>query len=227
MADPNRSGRARVRVRGLVASAVALLLAAGAVACGSDGENAANEQLNGMTRNPPLEVGSVSLPDEGPGGGGRPVRLAGERGGLMLVYFGYTSCPDVCPATLADVHGALSGLERSDAKRVRVGMVTVDPKRDTPRVLNGYLGHFFPRDRFNSFRTTDQRRLARVEAAFGASSKLGKPDREGNYEVAHTAQVFAVDAGGTVLVEWPFGTTSENIRSDLERLLSGAGPERS
>lgn len=208
----------RPRVRplarvGAVVMPVLILIVSG---CGSGGDD---DQLNGMTRTPPLEVGRVSLPDESPGGGGRQTELRGAEGGLMLVYFGYTSCPDVCPTTLADLGMALKGMPDGQARRVKVGMVTVDPSRDTPRVLNGYLGHFFAPERFASFRTTDKDELARAESAFGASSKLGKPDRHGSYEVAHTAQVFAVDATGKVLVEWPFGTTSEDIRSDLERLL--------
>ncbi len=196
-----------------------LLVASGCGSGGGDGE------LNGMTRTPPTEVGDVSLPDESPGGEGRSTPLRGEGDGLMLVYFGYTSCPDVCPTTLADLNVALKGMTDDQADRVKVGMVTVDPERDTPRVLNGYLGHFFRVDGYDSFRTTDMDELARAEKAFGASSKLGKPDRNGDYDVSHTAQVYAVDGTGKVLVEWAFGTSSDDIRSDLERLLAGGGSE--
>lgn len=196
-----------------------LLVASG---CGSGGDDG---ELNGMTRTPPTEVGDVSLPDESPGGEGRSTPLRGEGDGLMLVYFGYTSCPDVCPTTLADLNVALKGMTDDQADRVKVGMVTVDPERDTPRVLNGYLGHFFGVDGYDSFRTTDMDELARAEKAFGASSKLGKPDRNGDYDVSHTAQVYAVDGTGKVLVEWAFGTSSDDIRSDLERLLAGGGSE--
>ncbi|MCB0875032.1 MAG: SCO family protein [Solirubrobacterales bacterium] len=203
--------------------ALAALCVAALSGCGSGGDEQA--ELNGMTRTPPTEVGTVSLPDESPGGDGRMTGLEGEGDGLMLVYFGYTSCPDVCPTTLADLHMALEEMPADQADRVEVGMVTVDPERDTPKVLNGYLGHFFDADGFDSFRTTDMDELARAETAFGASSKIGKPDRHGDYDVSHTAQVYAVDDTGRVLVEWPFGTPSDDIRSDLERLLSGDGPE--
>ncbi len=210
--------RPLARVHAVVLPVLVLIVGSG---CGSGDDE---DRLNGMTRTPPTEVGRVSLPDESPGGDGRQTGLRGSGDGLMLVYFGYTFCPDVCPTTLADLGTALREMPDGQARRVKVGMVTVDPDRDTPRVLNGYLGHFFPPGRFASFRTTDEHELARAEGAFGASSKLGKPDRNGSYEVAHTAQVFAVDATGKVLVEWPFGTPSEDIRSDLERLLGdGAG----
>lgn len=209
--------RPLARVHAVVLPVLVLIVGSG---CGSGDDG---DRLNGMTRTPPTEVGRVSLPDVSPGGGGRQAELRGADDGLMLVYFGYTSCPDVCPTTLADLGMALKGMPDGQARRVEVGMVTVDPKRDTARALNGYLGHFFAPGRFASFRTTDGDELAAAESAFGASSKLGKPDRHGSYEVAHTAQVFAVDSTGKVLVEWPFGTPSDDIRSDLERLLSDDG----
>jgi len=208
--------RMRSLTRALIVTLSVLSLAA-ASGCGSGGEG---DDLNGMTRTPPTKVAGVTMPDESPGGGGRQTELRGDGDGLMLVYFGYTSCPDVCPTTLAELNVALKELPADQADRVEVGMVTVDPARDTARVLNGYLGHFFPPGRFDSFRTTDPDELARAEGAFGASSKLGKPDRHGDYDVSHTAQVYAVDDTGAVLVEWPFGTPSDDIRSDLERLLA-------
>jgi len=218
----DRPSRVRPVIRVLAVALTAFSVAA-VSGCGSDGEG--QPELNGMTRTPPTEVGTVSLPDESPGGDGRSTDLKGEGDGLMLVYFGYTSCPDVCPTTLADLHMALEGMPADQADRIRVGMVTVDPERDTPKVLNGYLGHFFDADDYDSFRTMDTDELARAEKAFGASSKIGKPDRHGDYDVSHTAQVYAVDDTGQVLVEWPFGTSSDDIRSDLERLLGGDGSD--
>lgn len=214
-------GRSRVRPPiGVLAIALTALSIAALAGCGSGDDG---EELNGMTRTPPTEVGDVALPDESPGGSGRATELRGEGDGLMLVYFGYTSCPDVCPTTLADLNVALDGMPKEQSDRVEVGMVTVDPERDTGRVLNGYLGHFFEPGGYDSFRTADMDELARVEKAFGASSELGKPDRQGEYDVSHTAQVYAVDGTGKVLVEWAFGTPSADIRSDLERLLADDG----
>jgi len=138
----------------------------------------------------------------------------------MLVYFGYTFCPDVCPTTLADVRLALADLSPDQRASVEVGMVTVDPKRDTGKVLNGYLGHFFAKDVFASFVSRSPEQLARAEKAFGASHELGKPGKDGSYDVDHTAQLFAVDSNGVVRVEWPFGTSPEDIAADLRTLLS-------
>jgi len=184
-------------------------------------------QAAGMTRNPPLVVGSASLPNVNPDRGNRGDHFRAPKGELMLVYFGYTFCPDVCPTTLADLRLALADLSPSERERVEVAMVTVDPRRDTAKVLNGYLGHFFPRDSFAAFRTDDRGRLARVEEQFKAAHELGKPKADGSYEVSHTAQIYAVDDRGVVRVEWPFGSGPEAVAADIERLLaespSGSG----
>lgn len=177
-------------------------------------------ELNGMTRQPQTEVGNVSLPNVNPESSNAEGVLKGSGDGLMLVYFGYTDCPDVCPTTLADLRLALEDLDPDERERIQIGMVTVDPKRDTARVLNGYLGHFFPEATVSSFRTTDTRKLKQVENLFGASHRIGKADSDGRYDVDHTALTYAVDSEGVVQVEWPFGTSPEDINSDLGRLLA-------
>src|SRR5690606_40197961 len=85
---------------------------------------------------------------------------------LLLVYFGYTSCPDVCPTTMADVSAALVDLPPDKAGRVRVAMVTVDPERDTDEILAGYLAHFFSRG--IALRTDAPTAIEAAAAAYGA-----------------------------------------------------------
>jgi protein SCO1/2 len=173
-----------------------------------------------MTRQPQTEVGNVSLPNQNPSSTNQAGALKGSGDGLMLVYFGFTNCPDVCPTTLADTRLALEDLDEDERERIQVAMVTVDPKRDTAEVLNGYLGFFFPEERFSTFRTTDPAELKKVEKAFGASHRIGKPDADGRYDVDHSALLYAVDSDGVVQVEWPFGTTPENMESDLRQILA-------
>ena len=196
----------------LVASVSALVISG----CSSDG---GPEDLNGMTRQPQTEVGNVSLPNQNPESSNSEGVLKGSGDGLMLVYFGFTNCPDVCPTTLADLRLALEDLDPDQRERIQVGMITVDPGRDTAKVLNGYLGFFFPEEQFSSFRTTDEEELASVEKVFGASHRIGKKQKDGSYDVDHSALLYAVDSDGVVEVEWPFGTTADDMRSDIEQLL--------
>ncbi|MCO5316369.1 MAG: SCO family protein [Solirubrobacterales bacterium] len=175
--------------------------------------------LTGMTRNPQLVVKGASLSQHNPERATGEQPLKGPKNGLMLLYFGYTFCPDVCPTTFADLRLALAELDPEQRARVEVAMATVDPKRDTPRVMNRYLGHFFDPDEFATFVPANRQQLAEVERTFGITHRYGKPDESGNYEVEHSAQVFAIDANGRVLVEWPFGSSPKNIASDIRLLL--------
>lgn len=177
---------------------------------------AATPQLAGAVRNPPLQVGDVRLPDVA--AGGEPVTLTAPSGELTLVYFGYTSCPDICPTTLSDISVALADLPDELASRVTVALVTVDPARDTDARLVEYLGFFF--DRAMALRTTDAGVLNAAAAAFGVRFEVedhAVGDLE--YDVAHTAITYVVADTGAVLVEWPFGFEADAMTSDLRILL--------
>lgn len=196
----------------LAALAGLLALAAG---CGDDA--AGGSDLRGATRTPPLAVGDASLPDvtdEPP----RPFGFRAPEGRLLVVYFGYTHCPDVCPTTLADVRDALAELG-ADAAAVRVVFATVDPERDTPELLRSYLDHFTDDGRV--LRTTDPDELQAAMDAFRARA-WKEPHAGGDYAMAHTASTYVVDATGTVVVEWPFGTGAEDMAHDLRLLLGPA-----
>ena len=193
----------------------ALFFAAVAAGCGRE----ATDGLNGITRDPLASTKNLALPDESPESGGKELALKGDEGGLMLVYFGYTSCPDVCPTSMADLRLALAQLNSGQREHIAVSMVTVDPERDTGKVLNSYLGYFFKPGEFHSLRTEDMAKLARVEEPFSASHQLGKPDRNGEYEVSHSTEIYAVDDHGNILVEWPFQTDPDLIAEDIKKLL--------
>lgn len=204
------------RIRRALATAAVAAACLGVAGCGGDNE----QELSGAVRTPPSQVGDVTLPAHDPDGspqGDQPLR---PDDGLLLVYFGFTQCPDICPTTMADLGAALEDLPPQERERIAVGMVTVDPGRDTGKVLGTYLGHFFPDSVVHAYRTTDRAQLAAAEEAFGASHRIGRPDAEGNYDVSHTAQLYAVDRTGTVLVEWPFGTQPEAIADDVRSLLA-------
>jgi protein SCO1/2 len=204
-----------------VAAAVVLgaLWLVGLAGCGADEQSASGPTptaLRGLTRETPLQVGSVALPDQTVGGPGGELTFRAAPGELLVAYFGYTSCPDVCPTTLADLRAARE-LLGEDARRIDLAMVTVDPERDTPEVLTAYLGSFA--ERFHALRPADQADLEDAERAFGASSRVDKlPD--GTVEVAHSATTYVIDQDGTVLVEWPFGTAAQDMAHDLRLLLA-------
>ena len=192
-------------------AAFAALIALLAAACGSDAGG-----FSGYVRTPLPEVGEVGLPDVS--SGGETFRMRAEADGILVMYFGFTSCPDVCPTTLADVRTALRELGE-DAGRVSVAMATVDPDRDTAEVLGSYLAAFIPDA--HPLRTDDPEALRSVADAFGADYDVTVAD-DGSVDVAHTANLYAVDAAGRLQLTWPFGTPADEMAADLRTLLESA-----
>jgi protein SCO1/2 len=207
--------RPRRRIVGLLlAVALGPLLAA----CGG-GDDAPSE-LAGIVRAPLLSVGDVTLPDAS--AGGEPMAMRAPAGELLIVYFGYTSCPDICPTTMSDLSVAINDLPPALRDRVTVAMTTVDPERDNTDVLSGYLAHFF--DRAIPLRTDDPAALAAAAEAFGVQFEVAAHDTGQTYAVAHSAITYVVDDTGTVAVEWPFGFDTEDMTADLTHLLTKENP---
>lgn len=155
---------------------------------------------------------SLALPDFN----GVPRTLADFRGKVVLVDFGYTRCPDVCPTTLSDLASAVRSLGPEGA-RVQVLFVTVDPKRDTPELLRNYVPAFDPR--FLGLRG-DAEATSKVEKEFRiyAEEREGKtPD---SYTVDHSAQVFAFDPEGRLRLMIAPGTPPGDIAADLRLLMN-------
>ena len=205
-------------VRTALLVAPLLVLGVAAASCGGDDEASdAVDTYSGYVVDPPLDVADVTLPRAD---GSGDVSMAAPEGGLRLVYFGYLSCPDVCPTTLSDVKRAMAELPPQNRNRVEVGLVTVDPARDDSGRLNDYLGNFV--EDGDAMRTDDPEELQNAASAFGANYQLTTND-DGEVEVAHTAELYAVDDSGTVVMAWPFGTSHESLARDLESLLVTEG----
>jgi protein SCO1/2 len=178
--------------------------------------------LSGVVRSDPLQVGHVAVRDVTDAAllaGGiiqdGLLQMQAREDRLLVVYFGFLNCPDVCPTTLADLRSALERLGDDAAGRIDVVFITVDPDRDGPEELAAYLRHFAPRH--HAVRDTGPA-LAEAMDAFLASARIDvAPD--GTIEVAHTAVLYAVDATGSVVVEWPFGTSAAALADDLAILL--------
>ena len=205
-----------MRLRRVLPLAVVAVVTAslGLAACG--GGSDAPTSLQGIVRTPALQVASVTLPDESPLAAGAPFAMRAAKGGLLLAYFGYTNCPDVCPTTLSDIGQALRKLPAADRKKVEVAFTTVDPDRDSGEVLTNYLDHFV--DGGHALRTTDAAQLQAAENAFGVTAK--KVPEGSSYSMEHTAITFVVDDTGKVVVEWPFGTKASAMTDDMRLLLS-------
>lgn len=157
----------------------------------------------------PLTVPPFALPSSR----GDTVRSWDFPGKLLVIFFGYTSCPDVCPLTLLELRRALSelGPEGSD---VQVLFLSVDPRRDTPGRLARYLSDIDP-----SFLglTGAEQELRAVAEGFGA---YFSPVGEGpNYTVDHSGRVFVLNTHRQLVLTFPPGTGGDRMAADLQRLL--------
>ena len=121
-----------MKIRVLFAVAIVAVL----VACSSE-----PIELTGFVRTPQPDLSGTSLPDASADGAEFVMRA--PEGEILVVYFGYTACPDVCPTTLADLRSALRKIG-PDADVVTVAMATIDPERDSDDIISGYVQSFVP-----------------------------------------------------------------------------------
>jgi len=148
---------------------------------------------------------------------GRQVSAADYRGQTVMLFFGYTNCPDTCPTTLAKLAAAMRQMGES-AQHVRVLFVSVDPKRDTLAVLHRYVRAFGPR--ITGLRG-GQAELQTLAKRYRITYSYGKPDADGNYEVTHSSAVFVFDARGKARLMILPGDSAKTIAEDLKRLVAG------
>jgi protein SCO1 len=137
------------------------------------------------------------------------------KGNPSLVYFGYTHCPEVCPTTLFEVAGYLKQLGE-DGLPIKSYLFTVDPERDTPEIMNGYVTAFS--DRITGV-TGPRDEMNRVIAGWNAFAEK-KPNRSGGYSMSHTMDLFLIGADGRLKGLIPYGAdTDEAIRKIRSTLL--------
>jgi len=192
----------------------------GPAATGVSGGGLATTEHGGIVRDPAPDVGAITLPNVARGGA-EAALSAPRNDGLLLVFFGFTTCPDICPTTLADLKRAIADLPAAERERLAVAMITVDPERDTPEKLTAYVQTFFPDGL--ALRTADAARLQAVAKDFAAAYSISE-NAEGRTEVVHTAFVYAIGPDGRLLVQGPFCTTSDALRQDLAVLLADVTP---
>jgi protein SCO1/2 len=187
----------------LVTGALALALAA----CGPQGPKFRSTDVTGSSFGRELALTDHT---------GKPRTLADFRGKAIVVFFGYTQCPDVCPTTLAALADAMRGLG-ADADRVQVLFVTVDPERDTEELLSRYVPAFDPR--FLGLRG-DAEATARVAKEFKIVYQKQPGRTPGSYTVDHSAGTFIFDAQGRLRLYVGHSQGPEVFAHDLRELLN-------
>ena len=151
---------------------------------------------------------------------GQPTQLSDLRGKAVLMFFGYTHCPDVCPLTMSDFKRVKQAVDQSAPElgdRVAYVMISVDGQRDTPPVMKQYVETFDP-SFIGLTGTPDQ--VANIGVDYGVKVEIQKssPNQTG-YTVAHTSFTYLLDPKGDWRVAYPFQTPPSLIASDLERIL--------
>ncbi len=192
-------------IRRVLPGLLALCLAV--AACGTRGPPYALQNVSGLL--PRLRFQLTDQDD-------RLVTASDYRGKIVLMYFGYTHCPDACPTTLATLATAIRSLG-ADAAKVRVLFVSVDPKRDTTAVLKSYVSFFGPQ--FVGLRG-DGAELTALSKRYRIAYHLEPPDRYGNYTVDHSSAVFVFDGTGRVRLLGSETDGAAKIAQDLRRLVA-------
>ena len=146
---------------------------------------------------------------------GETFRLSDQKGKIILLFFGFTSCPDVCPTTLAELKLVMDYLG-DKTQLVQVVFVSVDPKRDTPDKTQEYVEHF-NKEFIGLSGPFDK--LEAVWKNYGVFREEVQSDSAMGYSVNHTARVYLIDMDGNLRLSYGYQTPVEDIVNDLELLL--------
>lgn len=151
---------------------------------------------------------------------GRERSLADWRGQVVLIFFGYTQCPDVCPTALSRAARVME-LLGSDAARVQVLFVTVDPERDTPELLREYVPAFHPS--FLGLRTSPEDTPA-VAKEFRVFYKINPGSTPSTYTIDHSVTTYAYDPEGRLRLAIGHDASPEFMAEDIRALLQKRAP---
>ena len=150
-----------------------------------------------------------------------PINLSDLRGKVVLLFFGYTSCPDICPISLARIGACLSSLDAEHAQHVQGLFVTLDPGRDTAERMSRYAGFFHPGI---IGLTGDAEAINLVTAQYGIDwERKMAPESALGYSIAHPDTILLVDADGTLVGEVRGEDGSETLRAKVLELLARRG----
>ena len=205
----------------------ALLATAGLAGCG--GSDDGNPVVSGVSVNDDDGMHGAVLTTPYAWPEGTLVDTAGDEAALRdrldkpltLVFFGYTKCPDICQAVMANLASANARLDPDQADDVATWFVTTDPARDDPATLRDYLDRFDPG--FEGFTGPLQ---DIVEIANGVHVPIEKGERlpSGGYDVTHGTAILGVTPGGEVPILWTEGTSAAKLAEDIDTFLSDGIP---
>jgi protein SCO1 len=150
------------------------------------------------------------------GGDGKPVTDRDFRGRYMLIFFGFTHCPDICPAELQVVAQALEQLG-DKAKKVVPIFITLDPERDTPEAMANYVKSFGPN--FVGLTGSPEAIAAAAKAYRVAYSKVENKESAGDYSVDHSALVYLMDPEGRYVTHFSYGLSADQMAEKLGKSL--------
>ena len=192
--------------------AAAALLALAAAGCTPAGPGAAS--FKGIDITGAEYARTLALPDQD----GKPRNLAEFKGKVVVVFFGYTQCPDVCPSTMAELSQVKKALG-AQGDKVQGIFVSIDPARDTPEILKSYVTSFDPS--FVALRGTPEQTAATAKEFKVIYAKV-PGTTEGSYTMDHTAGSYVFDTQGRLRLFVRYGSGAENLTADIKTLL-GAG----
>lgn len=153
------------------------------------------------------------------GTNGEPVHAGDSAGHLRMLYFGFTSCPDVCPDTLARLRMAINELPEPQRQQVDVLFISVDPGRDTPERLASYVDFFG--ERITGLTGTEPQ-LRALSKRYRTTFGYDEPDENGNYTVSHSSAVYVFDHKGRARLLLRPDLSPQQISEDLARLADEA-----
>jgi protein SCO1/2 len=194
-----------------------LVLAALAAGCGRGNEGEAGRPLPNPDASEKLPIlpigGDFTLTDQNR----QPFTLSSLQGKVVLIFFGYTMCPDACPTTLSKLSTVAARLTDAERARVKVVYITIDPERDTPTVMKEHLGYFSVDA---SGLTGSVEDISKVAAQFGAHFEKTDDKTAAGYLMSHTVSVFGLDTKGQtrLLIDYEAGV--ERVIQDIRRLIA-------
>lgn len=166
----------------------------------------------GLVQNPPAPAPDFTLIDET----GAPFNLSDLRGRWVLLAYGYTTCPDVCPVTLSYLSAVKRDLGAA-GEQAQIVFVSIDPERDTPEVMGEYVQHF---GSGITGLTGTPEAVAAAAAAYGAKYERSAVTSAVGYLMNHSAYIYVIDPEFEWRLTWPFGVRPPEMQADLEWLFA-------